>query len=263
MSIKNLGKILIGISVFLVIIFNSIGIYELINKYEELEQKIINHEEKLNLEPIIIKEIDADINILLNSSVSVTGIFSEGAGTVIKKTDNNMYILTCAHVVEEIIRENEKGNPLGASVGYTMIDDNGRLLGVVFYGASIIKYDETTDLALLKTFIVDDNLIAVNIASEEPQKGDVVYSVGSPLGLIRTVSKGILSNKEDGFYISDNTITFGNSGGGLYNIKNELIGVPARVLVYQIDDANIVPESGLGLSITLQIIKEFLEGVDY
>jgi S1-C subfamily serine protease len=203
-----------------------------------------------------LKRNNVDIDKLLNSDVFVMSIFGEGAGTVIKKTENNMYILTCAHVVKEIYEFNKQGLKFGVSIGYSKSDKRDIIAGMIVYGAEIIKYDEENDLALLKTFIVDDNLIAINITNTEPQKGDIVYSVGSPLGLLRTISKGILSNKIEGFYVSDNTITFGNSGGGLYNINGELIGVPARVLAYD----NNSPESSLGLSINLQIIKDFLRG---
>jgi serine protease Do len=131
--------------------------------------------------------------------------------------------------------------------------------GVVVYGAEIIKIDEENDLALLKTFMVDDELEVAKIATTEPQKGDIVYSVGSPLGILRTVSQGILSNKVEGFYLSDNTTTFGNSGGGLYNTNGELIGVPAQVMGYGSEEL-FAPESSLGMSINLPRIRLFLDG---
>lgn len=221
--------------------------------------------EKLDTQ--ITKKVNIDE--ILNSDVFVRGFTGEGAGTIIKKTEENIYILTCYHIVSEIIEVKEKiGFDFGVTIGYSKNDKKDSIVGMVIYGTEIIKYDIENDLALLKTFVDDDNLIAVNLAEYEPIKGDIVYSIGTPLGLSRTISKGILCNKLDGFYFSDNTITFGNSGGGLYNNKGELIGVPSNVMSYENglnkdEEEILVPETGLGMSISLQRIKEFLKGVEY
>ena len=210
----------------------------------------------------LIARLKTNINIkrLLKTDVFVRGLSGEGAGTIIKKTETEMYVLTCNHVIEDITEFYDKtGIKLGASIGYSKNDRTDYIQGFVVYGAEIIKTDKENDLALLKVFMIDDDLEVAKIADEEPQKGDVVYSVGSPLGVLRTVSQGILSNKVEGFYISDNTSTFGNSGGGLYNDNGELIGVPAQVMGYGNGEL-FAPESSLGMSINLPRIKLFLDG---
>jgi serine protease Do len=217
---------------------------------------------------------DLTLQKILNSDVFVSGFEGQGAGTLIKKTDKEMYILTCEHVVDDIISMNENGMKIAATIGYSKTDSSNIIVGMIVYGAEVIKYDKENDLALLKVSVVDDNLIVVNLAENEPELGDMVFSVGSPLGLLRTISKGILSHKEEGFYFSDNTITYGNSGGGLHNIKGELIGIPSNVTGYRIlqkkypsmfsqeeDNLKFVPETSLGLSIDLSRIKTFLKGV--
>jgi len=196
-----------------------------------------------------------DISTIINTDVYVQDIDGAGAGTIIKKTENEMYILTCAHVVEGTYQVNKSGIPMKLTIGYSKTDSSGDIAGLILYGAEILKVDEEEDLALIKTSAVDNELLVAPIAKETPKKGDLVYSVGSPLGMIRTVSKGILSNIQENRYVSDNTTTFGNSGGGLYNGKGELIGVPANVFSY-----GESPESSLGLSITLETIKTFLDG---
>jgi len=198
------------------------------------------------------KYIDiVDANRLLNASVLIVNGFGEGSGTVIKKTDTEMYILTCYHVVE--------GTDV-VSVGYNKTDKTGRIGGMVIFAGEVIKTDIDNDLALVKTFVVDNNLEVVTLAKNEPKRGDTVYTVGNPLGIPRNISKGILSNKIDGFYITDALTTFGNSGGGLFNRDGELIGVPIKVPVYGMtNDYLPVPESSLGHSISLPIIKEFLK----
>lgn len=205
---------------------------------------------------------DGRINIekMLHGSVFVKGLFGLGSGTVVKKTIDNMYILTCYHVVAELIAMKEAGLNISATVGYVKDDRTGTEQGIVVYAADIIKADKDNDLCLLKTYLVDDYVNVIKIASEFPKQGDIVYSVGNPLGVMRTISRGILSNHKEGFYLSDNTTTYGNSGGTLYNAKSELIGIPSNVMGYQAGEGTFVPESGLGMSIDLLRVKTFLEG---
>jgi S1-C subfamily serine protease len=276
----TLGVLLVGTLVGLVIGLVSLRL-DMINTTNLLENEIAtlndNYNQLIDNDIRLLGQIQTnkieqpDLIRLLNSDVSVGTFFGEGAGTVIKRTENRMYILTCYHVVAEIDRLNKIGISIGVTVGYSKKDERNSIAGMTAYGAQIVKTDEEHDLALLKIFIVDENLTVVNLAEQEPQKGDTVYSIGSPLGIWRTISKGIISNKQDGYYISDNTTTYGNSGGGLYNSKGELIGVPSNVMGYSvakkkpepISEPKFVPESSLGLSIDLLTIKDFLEGVEY
>jgi S1-C subfamily serine protease len=229
---------------------------------QQLQRDLQSTEKSLGREIDIVDShipFEADTNWMLNGSVFVQGIEGMGAGTVVKKTEKNMYILTCAHVVNDVYEMNKLGLKMGASIGYSKTDELGVVQGLIVYGAEIIKYDEKEDLALLKTFVTDNSLNEISLSLENPVKGDIVYSVGCPLGMLRTISKGILSNVQDRFNVSDNTTTFGNSGGGLYNIYGQLIGVPSNVPGYSAG-GEFIPESSLGLSICLDRIKAFLEG---
>lgn len=184
-----------------------IGQYALIGNIDKNKSDINDRFDKLNKK---LKTINT--NHILRGSVIVNGILGTGSGTIIKKTDKEMYVLTCQHVIDEITTLNKHGLSLGATVGYTKLDTEYNVIGVIMYGAEIVKYDEENDLALLKIKTTDDSLVAITIAETEPQKGDEVYTVGNPLGSIRTISKGILANSEKGFYVFDGTITYGNSG---------------------------------------------------
>jgi len=227
--------------------------------YNSFKNDLFLSNEVMELVRNSVKEVD--YRHIIKTDVLVMSIFGSGAGTVVKKTDNEMYVLTCYHVVEEIVNANNQGTKMNAVVGYTLDDtgDSEDLKSFVSFSAFVVKYDVENDLALLKINYSDPNLEVAKLAEVEPQQGDVVYSVGSPLGLLRNVSKGILANKLVGFYISDNTTTFGNSGGGLYNKDGELIGVPSNVLGYKVG-LEFVPESSLGLSRDLPTIKTFLQG---
>ncbi len=202
-------------------------------------------------------EYNIDIEKLLNGSVQVSVIDGMGSGTVIKKTNDCMYILTCYHVIKSAV-ETSVFTPI--TVSYYINDKKNNISGIISYNTEVIKVNEKWDLAIIKVDAVDRNLSEIKISEKEPEVGDTVYSVGNPLGTIRTFSKGVLSNKIEGFYITDNTITFGNSGGSLCNQAGELIGVPARVQGYGYGE-EFVPESGLGESINMARITEFVRGV--
>ena len=246
------------------------GIQTQINELYDQTSKLITGQWSLmgnidkNTTDINRKLKTINVRHILHGSVIVNVFWGTGSGTIIKKTDNTMYVLTCHHVIDDIIKLNESGFSLGATVGYMKLDAEYNKVGVIMYVAEIIKYDEDNDLALLKIKTADVNLNVIEIAETEPKKGDTVYTVGNPLSSVRTISKGILANTEVGFYVFDGTITYGNSGGGLFNLDGELIGVPARVPLYGSTKLGIyVPESGLGRCINLLVIKNFLKGVDY
>jgi serine protease Do len=108
------------------------------------------------------------------------------------------------------------------------------------YPAHLIGSDPKTDLALLK--IETDSALPHVIFgdSDELRVGDTVIAIGNPLGLGGSVTTGIISfkgrdidsNKEslvDNFLQTDATINIGNSGGPLFNIHGEVIGLNSSI----------------------------------
>jgi putative serine protease PepD len=108
--------------------------------------------------------------------------------------------------------------------------------------AEIVGRDSGYDLAVLK--IDARNLTPLPLgSSEDVQVGDPVIAVGSPLGLVGTVTSGIISAKErpvtaggsvgDASYINalqtDAAINPGNSGGPLVNLDGEVVGVNSAI----------------------------------
>lgn len=242
------------------------------NNTKKTNEIFRNNKEVYNLLQRKIEELaeqykEVDVKHILNGSVFVRGTLGQGAGTVIYKTNKEMYVLTCLHVIDDIVALNEAGLPVKATIGYYKNDNANIEQGKVTYEVDIVKYDREADLALIRVNAVDSSLEVITIAQEQSKKGDVVYSVGNPLNLIRTISKGILANKIEGFYLSENVTTFGNSGGGLYNKEGELIGVSSNVMGYKggLDKEGkdtFIPESSLGLSRDLETIKIFLEDLN-
>ena len=103
--------------------------------------------------------------------------------------------------------------------------------------AEIIGTDPNTDLALLKVES-DEPLAFVNWGdSEESRVGDWVMAMGNPLGQGFSVSAGIvsargraLSGSYDDFIQTDAAINRGNSGGPLFNMNGDVIGVNTAIL---------------------------------
>ncbi len=95
--------------------------------------------------------------------------------------------------------------------------------------AGIVKQDKVRDLAILKTKSLP-YLKPLKIGSKDMvAKGDAIVTIGSPEGLQNTVSEGIVSGfRQVGItdYIQITApITYGSSGGPLFNIKGFVIGV--------------------------------------
>ena len=88
--------------------------------------------------------------------------------------------------------------------------------------------------------------------------GDRVFAIGSPLGLERIVTEGILSTKtrqiEGSLYMQTTTqINPGNSGGPLFNMRGEVVGVTNMKLMFG---------EGLGFAIPVETVKFFLNHRD-
>ena len=103
--------------------------------------------------------------------------------------------------------------------------------------ATIVGTDPNTDLALLKVES-DEPLKFVNWGdSEVARVGDWVMAMGNPLGQGFSVSAGIvsargraLSGSYDDYIQTDAAINRGNSGGPLFNMNGEVIGVNTAIL---------------------------------
>jgi serine protease Do len=106
------------------------------------------------------------------------------------------------------------------------------------YKAKVIGADPYADIAVLK---IDskDNFVPVSFAdSDKARVGDWVVAIGNPFGLGGTVTSGIISARNrdinltryDDFIQTDASINVGNSGGPLFNLKGEVIGINTAII---------------------------------
>ena len=169
-------------------------------------------------------------------------LYSQGSGVVIKEGG---FVLTNYHVIE-------------GGDSYQILMPNGEKVE-----ASLAGSDSSLDLAVLQ---VDGNyagqLVPVSIGSSTNLiVGSTVIAIGNPSGemLANTVTQGIVSALERSEVSSSNTtrsvdyiqhdaaINSGNSGGGLFNYKGELIGI--NTLKYGGSAYSGVSVEGLGFAI--------------
>ncbi len=141
---------------------------------------------------------------------------SVGSGFIISADG---YIVTNAHVVEDTSR---------IIVG---LSDRTELT------AQVIGKDKRSDIALLKVK-PDSTLPAVKIGDARKIKvGQWVLAIGSPFGFERTATQGIISalgrNLPSDNYVpfiqTDAAVNPGNSGGPLFNLDGEVIGVNSQI----------------------------------
>lgn len=131
-----------------------------------------------------------------------------------------------------------------------------------FTDVRIIALDPRLDLALLKIEGVEKrSFVTAPIGdSQSIEGGETVFAIGSPLGLERTVSQGIISLKNrplgGQLYIQTTAqINPGNSGGPLFNLRGEIVGVNNM-------KAMMVGVEGVNFAIPSETLKEFLRNRD-
>jgi serine protease Do len=140
---------------------------------------------------------------------------SLGSGFIIS---NDGYVLTNAHVVD------------GANVVTVKLTDKRE------FRAKVVGTDKQSDVAVLK--INASNLPTVKIGDPNQSKvGQWVVAIGSPYGFDNTVTSGIISAKARSlpeenytpFIQTDVPVNPGNSGGPLFNLQGQVIGINSMI----------------------------------
>lgn len=161
-------------------------------------------------------------------------------------------------------------NPNGYIVTNNHVIEDADLIEVTFpngdsFEATLIGRDPATDIAVLK---IDsgDALPFVSFGnSDASEVGEWVIAIGNPLGYSGSVTAGIISARNrdisagnyDDFIQTDVAINQGNSGGPLFNMDGEVIGVNTAIISptgYSIGLSFSVP-SDLANSVSAQLIE--------
>ncbi len=174
-----------------------------------------------------------------------------GSGVVIAKG----YVVTNYHVVE----------------GHSRLEVTA---GEKVYSAMVVASDENLDVAVLK--VTDFDLQPVTLGdSDKLNVGDWAICIGNPLSFTGTTTVGIISalNREitdttrdiygrrqeyvNKMIQTDAAINAGNSGGGMFNVAGELVGIPSRKYTSSYYSGSSV--EGIGMAIPINAVKPLLE----
>ena len=198
----------------------------------------------------------ANVNSTVGITTSVTTNFwgyqstsaASGSGFIIS---DDGYILTNFHVIED-----------SDSISVSMYNGDS-------YDATLIGYDESNDIAVLKIEV--EGLAPVILGdSDNLNVGDSVVAIGNPLGeLTFTLTSGAISAKDREVTFSGNVtmnllqtdcaINSGNSGGALFNLYGEVIGVTnAKYSTSSNSSASI---DNIGFAIPINSIMNIVESI--
>ena len=193
---------------------------------------------------------EASSDVYDNAVDKVVLIYSEenmGSGVLISERG---YVLTNWHVV----KDRKEFYVLTLAEGG--FDENKRK-------AEVVKFNETSDLALLKLTTIPKDLKPIKISKVIPKVGDSVHAVGHPHGEMWSYSKGYISAHREEYSWKNKNVDFegdvyqmqtpinpGNSGGPLVNDFGNLIGLNTFVSAQA---------QGLSYAITGNEIIKFLK----
>lgn len=147
---------------------------------------------------------------------------------------------------------------------------NAREIQLIWQGelidAKLIGYDELTDLAVLQA--TEGSLPAVTMADPASVRvGDWAIVIGNPLGqqFADTVTVGVVSGLDREIENSivkmiqtDAAINSGNSGGGMFDTRGQLIGIPSMKFTSVGYGASI---EGIGMAIPMDVVKPIVESI--
>lgn len=194
---------------------------------------------------------NVDSVVMVYSTVVYYSYGQQGTGTSTGSgffISEDGYILTNCHVVED-------------AQSVKIVTHNGDQ-----YDARIIGSDSTSDVALLK--VSGSTFPAVRLGSSDALTvGDQVAAIGNPLGeLTATMTVGYISGKErsvttDGTTINmiqtDAAINSGNSGGPLFNMRGEVVGITSAK--YSGESSSGASIEGIGFAIPIDDAMEVVE----
>lgn len=167
-----------------------------------------------------------------------------GSGFII---NSRGYCITNYHVIEKETRIAVTLFHRGGAGEFVRrrIDDVKIVALNPFLDLALLQIPEQTDFKFRPVFLCRD---------DEQKEGDEVFAIGNPLGLERSVSRGIVSTRNRNFqglvYIQTTAqINPGNSGGPLFNARGEVVGVTNMKLAFG---------EGIGFAIPISYLKHFL-----
>lgn len=218
----------------------------------EIETIQIDTSKELTAAEVYAVNVNSTVGITTSVTTNIWGFqttsAASGSGFIIS-TDG--YILTNYHVIDD-----------ADSITVSLFDGTT-------YDATLIGYDESNDIAVLKVDV--ENLPPVILGdSDSLNVGDPVVAIGNPLGeLTFSLTAGMVSAMDREVTLSssvsmnliqtDCAINSGNSGGALFNMYGEVIGITnAKYSSSSSSEASI---DNIGFAIPVNSIRSIVESI--
>lgn len=177
--------------------------------------------------------------------------YSTGSGVIFKEENGLYYAVTNEHVVDE-------GSSFMAYFG------DG-----IYVNATLIGKDSTNDVAVI-SFSLDDfpsikkEVYIIPLENNTLLSiGETALAIGCPLSMtehFNNLTSGIVSNISNLEISIDTPVNSGNSGGGLFNLKGELIGLVYKKDTYS-SGSSRVPVDCMGYAIPLDIVSKAVNDI--
>jgi S1-C subfamily serine protease len=191
---------------------------------------------------------DSVVTIELAGAAAGAGVVYDASGT----------LLTNYHVIAPILRASLMLGDSGAALTVRFVDGRER-------SAKILAADPDEDIAILALVREreQERFHAAPLGrSTSLRLGEQVFAIGSPVGFEGTVATGIISavnrtgvlaNRQLPVLQLDAAINFGNSGGPLFNLAGELVGITT---------ARSSRGEGIGFAIPIDRVRLFLRALE-
>ncbi|MBQ9662243.1 MAG: trypsin-like peptidase domain-containing protein [Oscillospiraceae bacterium] len=215
MKSESLNRGLLNKAIVLVLLVALLGGMLLLGT----SQKAFADREELSPADLYEQNVNSTVGITISAKTTSRYGYgytyqASGSGFIISEDG---YILTNYHVIED-----------SETVTVATYDNET-------YEAEVIGYDESNDIAVVK--IDAENLTPVTLGDSDTLRvGDTVYAIGNPLGeltfslthgLVSALSRDVKlgSGSTMSLIQTDCAINSGNSGGALFNIYGEVVGI--------------------------------------
>ena len=210
--------------------------------------------EKLTPREVYAQNVNSTVGITTSITTNYWGYqtTSAASGSGFILTEDG-YILTNYHVIEN-----------SSSVQVTTYDNTS-------YSASIVGYDESNDIAVLKIDATGLTPVVLG-SSDDLYVGDEVMAIGNPLGeLTFSLTVGYVSALDREVTLSSGTtmdliqtdaaINSGNSGGALFNMYGEVVGITNAKYGSSSSSSGTASIDNIGFAIPIDDVRSIVESI--
>ena len=195
-------------------------------------------------DPLASREPEDHAESLGAAVIKVSTPSGLGSGFIIHEDG---YAITNAHVIQG-----------ETNIRATTFSQEGQQFSrEVIEDIEIVAVNDAIDLALIKMEHPDGGTFPIVLLNNDDDLavGEPVFAIGNPLGLERTLSRGVVSTTNRAFwglaFVQTTTeINPGNSGGPLFNLKGEVVGCTNMGALFA---------DGIGFAIPARYIRDFVQ----